>query len=706
MHPRDIPDSADAKPSVVPSETPHGASLENKPAPGATPATDKESSEGPPKTVWGTIAFASTIISGAYCWVFTAWDKSEFPEETLQNPWFWLGFGLLLALATVYALFVRTSHLLDRVLIGALCLAATGSAIQSYRVSREIRPSETQFTIAVFGFIGDGDALTNDMARRIRGTILDQLRTRVGNVPHQPLILSRDRNPKGETPEEEADSIRKWAKRGRGAHLALWLQVHMKSGNQYTAIVRYIRVSPWGTELHKAGLLVIGESKEEIPFTAPAGGSMPADQARKILEAAEFFWGLAAFQRDDFQTALSVLPPLNTGVSEFYSGETLLEESRTSSSPARLRQQALDDIARAIQIESSEGRKGFYLGELSDELVSYVDSGMSDAPRVHLRYASDALCQQQASFHRLGRTLPAAQSEISEAEIFLQLADVEHESDWSRDLQKARFLASAAAKELDLDDKSGRSTTENILGSVDFKEGDLEEAVRHYQQSIDLEDDPVVRKSLAQTEMRLALDSSDNSMLTDATRDYKQAAKVCEQKDRHLCFIVHYGSCSAGLTVAERLKFDLASRTKWLEYADTECEAARQYESMEQPAEVLELSFQLVRVAEEFPKRRHVPHEFYEESIEDLTKVIDALNTNNSVAARDLLLQRAQLYHLSGPAYQQLAQQDQAEAQRLSQQRTKLAASSDQYRPKWAASLACTESPASRPSPPKRKSAR
>jgi hypothetical protein len=85
MHSSDVPDSADGKPSVVPSETPHTAPLEKSREADPAPATAKESSEGPPKTVWGTIAFACTIISGAYCWAFTTWDKVR--EITSSYNW-------------------------------------------------------------------------------------------------------------------------------------------------------------------------------------------------------------------------------------------------------------------------------------------------------------------------------------------------------------------------------------------------------------------------------------------------------------------------------------------------------------------------------------------------------------------------------------------------------------------------------------------
>jgi hypothetical protein len=692
MYSRNIPESEDANPSVTASETPHSVAAETKSAVAPTPATEKESPEGPPKTVWGTIAFACTIISGAYCWAFTAWDKSEFPEETLQNPWFWWGLALLLGLAIVYALFVRTSHLLDRVLISALCVAVTGSAIQGHRVSREIRPSERQFTIAVFGFTGDGDALTNDMARRIRGTILDQLRTRFDTVPHQPLILSRDRNPKGETPQEEAESIRKWAKRGRGAHLALWLRVHLKSGNQYAATARYMRVSPWGTEHHKTDILVTAESEEEIAFTAPPGGNVPADQAQRILKDVEFLWGLAAFQRDDFQTALSVLPPLNTGLSEFYSGETMLEESRASDTPARIRQQGMDHFAKAIQIEPEEVRKVFYFGELSDELVSYVDAGMSDDARVHLRYASDALCQQQASLRKLGLEKPEVLSETSEAEILLQLADVDGESEARNDLRRARLLASTAEERLGSEDKGERSHTENILGNVALAEGDLPEAVQHFRTSTDLKEHPVGLKNLAHAEMRLALDSSDNSILADATQDYARAAKVCEQEDRALCFIVHSSACDGGLKVAERIGPDVVSKRKWLDYAIEQCEAARQYESVEQERDVLNLSFMQVVLAAESPGRRQTVAELYAEPIKDLTRVIDALRASNPTALPDLLLRRATLYRDSGAAFSQLALADQAEARKIAQHKHKQTSASDHYRPVWAASLACAQS--------------
>jgi len=196
--------------------------------------------EGPPGTVWGTLGLAFTIISGAYCWLFKTWDKSEFPDETFQNPTFWWGLAILLALTALYAIRVKTSELLDKVLIALLCISILAAVGTGFIVLREGLPSKDSYTIAVFGFTGNGDALTNGLARRIRGAIWDQLQSQANQFPRHLLILNRDRDPKGETEREQLEYVRKWARRGKGSHLAIWLHVSMQPAGQYVATATYV----------------------------------------------------------------------------------------------------------------------------------------------------------------------------------------------------------------------------------------------------------------------------------------------------------------------------------------------------------------------------------------------------------------------------------------------------------------------------------
>jgi hypothetical protein len=141
---------------------------------------------------------------GSYS-TFKIWDESEFPE-TFAHPLYWLGIGILFALAALRAFVVRRkTSILDRAIVVALCSAAAVTFAESAVVLRDEIPSEHTFTVAVFTFDGDDD-VTKSAAGRFRRGILDAL---AREDPKELEARDRGREIKGETLPEELHNIRR-----------------------------------------------------------------------------------------------------------------------------------------------------------------------------------------------------------------------------------------------------------------------------------------------------------------------------------------------------------------------------------------------------------------------------------------------------------------------------------------------------------------
>src|SRR5258708_7836734 len=328
------------------------------------PLTDD--ADGPPNTVWGVAAFLVAVIP-AYSWLFKTIDESDFPE-TFRNPLYWIFFGLLCLIAGVWALIVGTSlqkrlrisfkdnhRTFNSALMVGLFIVFGVALILAFIVRIEAKPKADKFTVVFFAFTGD-DKATESAASSFQRMIV----RRLAREYHQDIVcLARERKIKGETLQEQLENARKWASRGSGCNLAVWANVEMdEDGQRFVGTIHYLKVSPLGEQSNSDILGVFntsGEWRETFAVIPVGAGVIGKEQVDEAADSIELAWGLASYERGDYNTALQHLPSRFPNA-EFYAGHSSFLKASSVTDADQLLEEAIQHFSRAIEINGYEQR--------------------------------------------------------------------------------------------------------------------------------------------------------------------------------------------------------------------------------------------------------------------------------------------------------------------------------------------------------------
>src|ERR1041385_8852804 len=309
-------------------ESPEGAARETGTNDEANPPD-----AGPPRTAGAIATFVVTVLLGFGSWLFKLWDRSDFPE-TFAHPAYWLLMGLILLIGGVWAFWYgNRRRWFDFAIIEALFLAAAVTFVMSSYVYRQAKPSDKIFTIVLFGFT-DHTTPAN-VAESLRENLNKKLEEKYkGEI----LVRERDRLIKGETFDETARVARRWATRGAGCHLAVWVDLFTAAdGESYDVKLHWVSVSPFGGQLHHTEV----DNTDELDVSLKAKstgakGAVDEDTVKTIANYILTFYGTARFDRGDYDGAMKVLSDLPVARAQYFTGRAAIEKATTSTNAREL----------------------------------------------------------------------------------------------------------------------------------------------------------------------------------------------------------------------------------------------------------------------------------------------------------------------------------------------------------------------------------
>jgi len=663
LHEEPTPPSAGATPPEV-------SQVETGTRTSADATRPEGETDGPPATVW-KVAFSLVGTITVFAGLFKIWDESDFPE-TFTSPWFWMGAATIASLTFVWAWYVRrTDNWLDSgvlivVAIGALTLYETYAV-----VIRKATPSDDRYSITVFTFTGTDDRSVN-AAKRLRGAVIRA----IDNLGYASSTLEvprdRDRSPKGTTPAEKVQYLTGWARRSTGCHLAIWTQVEMQKA-RYNVTVHYIKVSPFGNEVHED---ILGHFKYwRDTFEAdPAGdgislGTVYCGKDKcgtistldRITTNLRFLWGLAEYQKGDTTSALHDLPA-GYANSEYYAGQAAYFRSWSRVGRSALQTEAVQHYRKAIELhpEQDSVRALFYFSLGTAYLAKLIDS-TSNNPDLDASNAIAAFGQSGEIAQQLHDEGFYASTQVRQAMVTYTLYSAYQHRDLFTRLIEAQQLINQALPKLDGDEyweatrllaliyfsKAGRE--ERSLAIADYRNAidAHERALNYFQGAGSTHGVAAQRRLLGYTTAKYGKFIKDASKIDEGVKYLQMSVADCSvPEDVDLCFKGHRDSAVVAVDYASIFRDRSAKWTEQLDRAVKEYRLAEGFLSkVEQPDTYGELKNDLAGVYTKWAigETQDKQEQLFQSAVTELSEGISVVGTDGPSAAR-LYKSRAEAY--------------------------------------------------------------
>ncbi len=413
---------------------------------GTVPSSDSDSPAGPPRTVNKVVALLVAVLS-VFSTLFAIWDHSDFPQETLTHPWYWIGVAVLFAAALILALFVCRANWWDGFLIFGLLLGTVYTSAKVVLIAREQVPSDRLFTVTVFEFGGD-DRSTRDTAGQFRGAVLDEL-SRNKMFASGFRVVPRNRPINDDTEDEKFTQMRKWSRRKeKGGHLAIWMRLGW-DGTSYSVTGMYADVYPLGTETQPD--MGFGKQKFNDVYNykaQPTGEkrSLGPDEVQRVLLTIRYYWGVASYQKGDPATALQLLRNIGTQRAEALAGVAAIDETDRLQAK-NLAEEAVSHLQKAISLTSEEnyGLKGSYYENLgiAHKLLCELEGKQGEA-----KESIAALDKSIDLYAKANQSGDAAQAKVRKADSLYDLYELEIGTTADDDLDRAKEVLKDALSHL------------------------------------------------------------------------------------------------------------------------------------------------------------------------------------------------------------------------------------------------------------------
>jgi len=629
-----------------------------------SPPPKEDGSGGPPVKPWGVAALVIAIV-GSYSYVFAFLDKSELPHETLTHWLYWLLLGAIGLLGAAWAFLVRNKKSwLDTFIIVGLTLAALGAFSKSGFVGRDSIPPESQYTVAIFKFASTTDS-TKNAAENLRQGIIHKLREEFG----EKSAVDRPREVKGGIQDENLNYLRKWARRGGGSHLAVWIEMRVDAdGQHYVGTAYFLKITPFGKEINGEELGVFGESRWwSKSFSATPVGSERAlgeEVLQGLTDSVAFCRELANYQRGDYDAVLSK-PPVQGANSEYYAGKAAYNKALHSMEAFQLSEEAINHFSSAIVNHAMKTPGGFL--QVPDDLSTamyYKDLGQAyffeliTARAQNLRQrandAASAFHDAGEIFHKIGRFPEYVYQLCREADSLLELSKLDSGVVAIGELNRAKALIEEALRYLK-PNSLAYAEAKNTFGMVFSQEDLYEDAINAFTEALniftkrsDTFDRVTTLIHLGTEQAAHGIFLGDESKFKDGMSNLEKAALECQAQALDHCYKTHLAAGRAELSWAKHWNRGSLRWTAGLDRALKEYSAGENFLSKkEQPQVYAELkrskaeAYTERALGEAAGEGQPLPH--LESALGELSAGIEALTVAGRNAA-ELYKERAECY--------------------------------------------------------------
>jgi tetratricopeptide (TPR) repeat protein len=520
-------------------------------------------STGLPRTPYGVATFILTAVISVYSWLFKLWDDSEFPE-TFAHPGYWLLLGLILLIGGLWAFFVwKRSSWLDFVMVEVLFLAAAVMFVLSVYVYREAQPSEKVFTVALFKF--SDHTTTKDVGLSFRDNIQRELEVKYGD---QILVLARDREIKGETPEERVSYASAWGSRSSGCHLAVWAEIFMdKDGQNYVVNLHWTRVFPFGTQSNHED--VESFDRLNLSFVAKSAGGKGAVDENGISSTVNtivFLYGIATYDRAAYDLALKILSPLRNVWSEFFAGKTAYKKTERSTQTLQLLSEAEAHFLEAIRLDNDHVLRGLGYAALGKTHHARVSLRLTGTPKHDAESAIVAYAKAAEIMKERGELSNYSFMLLQQANMLLAISALEESA-----LAKRKIVDEAEGKIREAmnniePNSEDYSEAHSILANVYYRRGEYEKAMGAYETALlsaKLQANVAnYLTSLGQAQTRHAWRIRDRKLHEKGLGNFRRASEICQAISVPFeCYLAHMNAGVASFNWADKL---IAGSLEWI----------------------------------------------------------------------------------------------------------------------------------------------
>jgi tetratricopeptide (TPR) repeat protein len=617
----------------------------------ASGTSSKDASPGPPTTVWGIAAFSIAVMS-AYSWGFKVWDKSEFPEGTFTSDLYWAGIAGLLFICVIWGSRVRRrKNWLDICILILGAIATIGTFTKSITCRIEGIPSDHQFAILIFDPRSDTDTKSHDAALRLRDSVRTELQNAASQAGLSADISFASREIKGLSEEEQLSYVRKWSRRGKGNHLAIWPEVEIKNGTTFSVKIHYVHIYDFGKQINSDAWGQSDHADESFDSNPIGDGtSVSQDIVKKAADAGRYYWGVASYFKADYKTAIGILPP-GYDLSEYYLGRTALELASTTVQPRHLISDAIQHFQNAISLyEKDDSILAAFNMRLGDAYNAVLSSQTSSDFGSEIAGCKDAFGKAAQIYKRLEQTQNANTAEVHlaicsyNAYAISNILRLPVGSGQDLKLAKERLSRWLTCTISDGDPCTlAKSTLADIYSAEANQDRSIilrREVIEFYRKSGDRNGLAEELSSLGLSQAALAHQNEESYQ--DALDSYREAGSLCQEYV--MCYQVHRNAARAGLRLVGVLKGKRKPFVEQLHRAREEASLAEGYISKtEQPslfAEVRELTAQVdmsLAIEEKDPAQKAM---LLRRTTEELSGAIATLNGAH-VDATNLSSQRA-----------------------------------------------------------------
>jgi hypothetical protein len=630
-------------------------------------------SNGPPRTPYGIAAFVLTVVVTACSWLFKLWDGSEFPE-TFAHPAYWLLLGVILLLGGLWAFGAgKKRSLLDFGIVEVLFLAAAIVFVLSVSVYREARPSEKVFTVALFTF--SDHTTTKDVGQSFRDNIQRELEAKYRN---QIMVVARDREIKGEKPEERALMARVWGSRSEGCHLAVWAEIFMdKDGQNYVVNLHWLKVYPFGTQQNHDDVELFDEVNESFVARSAGKGAVDEDGINKVVNAIALSYGLASYDKTDYDTSLRILSSLGTLWSEFFAGHAAFQKALHSTQTLQLINEAEAHYLRANALDKDEailwGNSYAGLGKTYQlrMTLGITDEPIREANKAIMAFSKGAeICKKRGYIKNYSYFL------LRQASLLFEISELEESPRGSsKDLDEAESKIKEALNNIKPESED-YSDAQNLLGQIYEKRGEYTKAIGAHETALRLipaemqVDRLGTFRLLGNAQTNYAWRIHDRSLHEQGLGNLRRASEICEAIVVPFeCSLAHMSAGTASFNWADRLQQGSPAWIAEIEKAITEFELSALFVSKKEQAQLYAQSKQRIALANTrraSTERGDERIRFLKAALSALTDGIDALS-GAGFDTKQFYIDRAQCYdrlrlssndELSKNEYSRLARQD------------------------------------------------
>ena len=609
---------------------------------GSAEDSRKADDKGPPTSAWAVAAVCVPIISG-YSWLFKVVDKSEFPEGTFENPFYWLLLALFFLVALLWAVRLqKKGSWLDRGILALVFLGMGISIMMAIRSNSEAQPSNKVFTVVIFNPPGDTDERSKQAGYRLRNSLQSELKGLESKIG-VPVDVSLKHRPPSDSEKDQITDVRKWASRRKGAHWAIWPEVSVRpDGKGFQGKIHYVKVHDFGVKVNEEELDTYDHYDEDPfndhPNAVGDGNSVDPQVIQQAVSSLRFFWGVAAYRQGNYDMALQVLPS-GVAFSEFYLGESALEKALAGKTARDWLSLAIRHFESAISLYNPEDRrKAAFYARLADAHAQRRDYFGSN-PQEETNEARHAYEAAESIYENQHDPVSAASMKLQIAKCLFNL-NVQmqryHGTGDPHDLRLAGTIISDSLAMISRDSELffyAKDLMAGILNSERrFAEAieDENEAVDHYRKSGSSDDLARALIALGVFKMNSGLNDKNEDMYEAAWQHFEEAGKVCRRTDA--CLDAHQFAAKVDLDWADLKRRRSKSYLSLVQNAIKESESAASLVSKtERPQEfalVMELAARSYEYLVDVPDNSD-PIASLKQAVGKLSEAIAVLGDNN-----------------------------------------------------------------------------